>query len=361
MTGPTTAPRLKVALLSFAHTHAHSYLRHLCARDDVELLTADPEGAAASDAGPRGAEFAADYGVRYVDSYEEALAWQPQAVIICAENSRHLELVRKAAAVGADILCEKPLATSAIDAKSAVDASDAAAVQLMIAFPVRFSPAYRELKERVRAGQLGDVLSVVGTNNGWMPTDRSWFTDPELAGGGALVDHVVHCADLLDDLLGLPVLSVRAVTNRILHADTGVRVETGGMVNLTYDGGIIATIDCSWSQPASAPTWGGLTLQVTGTKGSIKIDPFASHVGGYDSRGALWLPFGADLDALMLERFLDMVQTGDMTGADGRGGLRTVQIVNAAQESARTGQPVRLRSEERTVRTLREQAQEQVH
>lgn len=335
-------PGLKVAVLSFAHTHAHTYIRHLARRDDVDLLTTDPEPAALSDSGPRGAAFAAAYGVGYVDTYEQAFAWQPDAVVICAENSRHVALVRKAAAAGADILCEKPLATTVADARSAVQAADAAGVHLVIAFPVRFSPAYQALKERVRAGDVGEVLAIVGTNNGWMPTDRSWFTDPELAGGGALVDHVVHCADLLNDLLGVPAETVRAVSNRILHADSGVRVETGGLVTITYSGGIIATIDCSWSQPASAPNWGGLTLQVSGTRGSIKIDPFAAHVGGYDSAGAVWLPSGSDLDALMIEKFLQTVRSGTPVEQTDTSGLRTVQLVQAAQESARTGQPVQL-------------------
>ncbi|HEY8293741.1 MAG TPA: Gfo/Idh/MocA family oxidoreductase [Micrococcaceae bacterium] len=230
---PGSAP-LKVAVLSFAHSHAAGYVRYLSRRDDVELLTSDPDGQAASDPGPRGAAFAAGYGARYAETYEEAFAWQPRAVIVCAENARHLGLIERSAAAGADILCEKPLATTLADAEAAVRATDDAGVKLMVAFPVRFSPAYGELKRRIRAGQLGEVLSIVGTNNGWMPTDRAWFTDPDLAGGGALVDHVVHCADLIDDLLGLPAETVRAVSNRILHGAAGLRVETAGLVNITY-------------------------------------------------------------------------------------------------------------------------------
>lgn len=342
MSGTHSPARIRIAVLSFAHSHAESYVRHLSGRDDVDLLTSDPDGAGAPDSGPRGAEFAARHRVAYVETYEEALAWHPDAVIICAENARHLELIAMAAAAGAHILCEKPLTTTDADAQSALLAAELAGVHLMIAFPVRFSPAYRELKQRVDAGQVGDVLSVLGTNNGWMPTDRSWFTDPELAGGGALVDHVVHCADLMDDLLQVPAETVRAVSNRILHADRQVRVETGGMVSITYQGGIIATIDCSWSQPATAPTWGGLTLQVVGTKGSIKIAPFAPHVGGFDGNGAVWLPYGSDLDALMLDSFLSSVRSGTAAEPGGRSGLRTVQIVNAAQESDLTGTPVRI-------------------
>ena len=340
MTAAASNGRLRVAILSFAHTHAASYIHHLSGRSDVELLTADPDGAQAADSGLRGADFAAAYGARYVDSYQEVLDWRPDAVVICSENSKHAELVRLCAAAGAHVLCEKPLATSVADAELAIDAAAAAGVKLMTAFPVRFSPAFQQLKGLVRAGALGDIVSVVGTNNGWMPTDRSWFTDPELAGGGALVDHVVHCADLLDDLLGVPARRVHAVANQILHAHRGVSVETGGLVTITYQDGTIATIDCSWSQPVSAPTWGGLTLNVTGTKGSVKIDPFASHVGGFDALGAAWLPYGSDLDSLMIDEFISSVVAGRQPQPDGGSGLRTLEIVKAAQASVASGQPV---------------------
>ncbi|MDQ0278599.1 putative dehydrogenase [Arthrobacter silviterrae] len=340
MTAPIRPGRLRVAVLSFAHTHAASYIRHLAGRADVELLTADPDSAQSPEGELRGAAFAAAHGAAYADSYQEVLDWRPDAVVICSENSKHAGLVQQFAAAGAHVLCEKPLATSVADAELALEAAAAAGVRLMTAFPVRFSPAYQELRGMVRAGELGDIVSVVGTNNGWMPSDRAWFTDPELAGGGALVDHVVHCADLLDDLLGVPAQRIHAVSNRILHAQRGVTVETGGLVTITYQGGVIATIDCSWSQPASAPTWGGLTFTVTGTKGSVRIDPFASHVGGFDALGAAWLPYGADLDSLMIDEFISAIQAGRQPQPDGGSGLRTLEIVKAAQASVASGQPV---------------------
>lgn len=338
----TTTQKLKIALLSFAHTHAAGYLRLLAAREDVEVLAADPDGKHAPDHALRGADFAASYGAAYVESYEEALAWGPDAVIICSENSRHAGLIELAAAAGAHILCEKPLATTVSDAQAAVAAAQAAGVQLMIAHPVRFAPAFNDLKALIAGGELGRIVSVLGTNNGWLPTTRAWFTDPELAGGGALVDHVVHCADLLDELFDSQIRSVYAVSNKILHAADNPAVETSGLVSFDYADGVIATIDCSWSQAKKSPTWGGLTLTVTGTKGSVRIDPFATRVDGFDADGPLWLPWGSDLDALMLEEFITALTTGRAPQPDGASGARTVRIVKAAQESVRTGQPVLL-------------------
>jgi len=339
----TQTARIKVAVLSFAHGHAVGYLRYLKSRGDVELIASDPDGIRSPDAGPRGRELADQLRVTYLDSVEEALAWGPDAVVVCSENIAHRGLVEQAAAAGAQILCEKPLATTARDAAAMLEAVERAGVALMIAYPVRFSPSFVDLKAQVRAGRLGEVLAVLGTNNGQIPlSDRRWFTDPALSGGGCFVDHIVHCADLLDSLLEQHATSVRAVSNRILHAESGVDVETGGLVTVTYASGVIATIDCSWSQPMSAPNWGGATLEVVGTKGSIKISPFESHIGGYGEQEALWLPFGPDLDAAMLEEFLAGVREHRNPQPDGHVGLRTVALMNAAQRSALTGQPVTL-------------------
>lgn len=350
-----TAPApLKIAIASFAHVHAAGYASALAAMPGIQVLTADPDGAAAPDAALRGAALAASLGVDYVDSYDELFAWQPDAVVVTSENSRHRSLVEQAAAAGVHVLCEKPLATEVADGEAMVAACAAAGVILMIAYPVRFAPQFTALRDHLDAGRLGEPFAVFGTNNGKIPIDsRRWFTDRELSGGGALVDHVVHCADLIDVITdGARARTVYAAANNILHADKGVEVETGGLVTITYPSGLIATIDCSWSQPDNAPTWGGVTLQVTGTLGSIEVDPFAEHVGGQGVAGGIRLGFATDVDSLLLTEFLRAVQLSGTAiqgqapavqpQPDGNVGLRTLEIVDAARRSALSGAPITL-------------------
>jgi predicted dehydrogenase len=354
--------KLRIALLSFAHVHAESYARLLSARDDVELVVADPDGVSSEREGPRGEELARSLGLASAASYEEVFAWRPHAVVVTAETSRHDELVTAALAAGAHVLCEKPLATDAAHAEAFATAAERAGVVLMTAYPVRFAPEYAELKRMVETGRLGEILGIRGTNNGKIPSGRSWFTDAALAGGGALVDHVVHCADLIDDLLGEQPETVRAVSNAIIgragrepagrsggeapdgEVPDGVApVETAGLVTMTFGSGVIATIDCSWTQPDAAARWGDLTLQVIGTKGTATIAPFESGLPGEGTDGATWVPAGPDLDALMVDEFLSAIRTGRQPQPDAGAGVRTLRIVAAAQESARTGEVVTLR------------------
>lgn len=333
----TTPTPLRIAVLSFAHTHALSYVHALKQMPGVELIAADPDGAAAPDDAPRGAALAAELGVAYVETYDEAFAWKPDAVVIAAENSRHRALVERAAAAGVHVLCEKPLATTVDDAIAMREACEKAGVTLMVAYPVRFAPSVRDAITELRSGRLGRILGVTGINNGKLPQDRAWFTDPELAGGGALVDHVVHCADLLDELLGERAQSVRAVSNSILHAQRELAVETGGLVTIQYPSGVVATIDCSWSWPMSSATWGGLTLQIMAERGTVTVSPFAKGVAGHDAGGETWSPVGADLDALLLDEFVRAVREGRQPQPDAGVGIRTVEIAKAAQLSAARG------------------------
>ena len=336
--------RVKIGLMSFAHPHAVSYARALTSRLDVTVLACDPDHAVRPAGESGGPELAASLGVDYVDSYAALLDWGPDGVVVCSENQRHRELVEQAASAGVHVLCEKPLATTLADARAMIDSCAAADVSLMVAYPVRFSPVFAALRSAHAAGALGVVRAVSGTNNGQIPMgSRAWFVDPELAGGGALMDHTVHLADLVDCLFdGTPAVSVYAATNALLHAGR-VSVETGGLVSVRYANGVIACFDCSWSKPDSYPTWGGLTLQLTGTEGVADLDAFSSRVSGHSASGGdLWLPYGTDTDQLLVEEFVAAIRSGRRPQPDGEVGYRTLEIALAGYRSASTGQPVDL-------------------
>ncbi|MFF3374144.1 Gfo/Idh/MocA family protein [Streptomyces sp. NPDC002680] len=336
---------MRVAVLSFAHLHAATYIRLLRDRDGIELITADPEAPPGDPT--RGRALAEGLGADYADTWDEVFALRPDAVVVTSENARHRHLVERAAASGAHVLCEKPLATTEADALAMIDACARAGVRLMTAYPVRFSPAFTALRGALADGSLGGLISVHGANNGSNPArSHPWFADPELSGGGALADHTVHIADLVDALLdGEQATEVYAQANSVLD-DGGPApdVETAGLVTIRYPGGLVAAVDASWSHPPDHPTWGGLAMTCVAEKAIVEFDAFPPLLGGFNSvtgRGR-WEAGGADLDAAMLDEFLDAVRTGRRPSPDGEAGLRTLRIVLAAYESLRTGQPVAL-------------------
>ncbi|WP_323743088.1 Gfo/Idh/MocA family oxidoreductase [Curtobacterium sp. VKM Ac-2887] len=334
---------LKIAVMSFAHTHAIGYLTALAAMPGVEVRGADPGGVSTGETVVelRGRDLADELGVDYAETYDELLAWGPDAVVVTSENARHRELVEAAATAGAHVLCEKPLATTWEDGLAIRDAVEAAGVVLMVAFPVRFTSAFDKLRAAHDSGALGQLFSVRGANNGMLPLTRSWFTEPELSGGGAIVDHVVHIADLLEGLMGSAPVTVTAVANRTLHA-ARAQAETAGLVTITYANGVVAAIDCSWSKPDTSAVWGGLTLDVAGTGGTVSLDFFGAAARGIVAETGLPIEsrYGADPDAAMLRTFVDAVRAGVQPQPDVHVGLRTLSIVLAAQESVVSGRTV---------------------
>jgi 1,5-anhydro-D-fructose reductase (1,5-anhydro-D-mannitol-forming) len=333
---------VKIAIVSFAHPHAISYARILNDRDDVELLTTDDvEGVV--DGGQRGALLAERLGIPYVGSIDELYSWGPDAVIVTSENARHLPHVQQAAAVGAHVLCEKPLATTVDDATRIVEVCAEAGVQLMTAFPTRFADEFTALQKIVDAEALGRVLTISGANNGQVPEGRAWFTDATLAGGGAVTDHTVHIADLLFALFpGETVEEVFATANGLLRPD--LEVETAALISLRYSNGVTAVIDCSWSVPDRSPSWGGLSLRVIGENGDASIAPFGLHLDGFStaSQSPRWVDYGKNLDRAMLDEFISALRQDRTPVPCGEDGLRCVEVVAAAYESIRSGRAVPL-------------------
>lgn len=336
-----TAKPLRLGIMSVAHLHADAYVHNLRAIPGVEFIgfsDTDPE---------RGRRFAAQHGARHFaghQAHEALLAEQPDGVLICSENTRHRPLVELAAAAGAHVLCEKPLATTREDATAIIAACRAAGVSLMTAFPMRFSAPLRLVKERLDAGDLGAVYCLNTTNQGQMPIAHGqWFVEKELSGGGALMDHIVHLADIFNWFFGRGVKSVYAQSNHILHANT-VDVETGGLVMLTFDDGLFATIDCSWSKPLNYPTWGGLTMELVSERGLTVVDAFSQNLNVYTQEPSAhqWAYWGSDANQAMIEEFVVAIREERTPAVSGEDGLFALSVTLAAYESAATGKPMEI-------------------
>jgi UDP-N-acetylglucosamine 3-dehydrogenase len=315
--------RLRVGLVSWAHVHASGLARTLATLPQVEFTGSFDESGAAHD-GPSHPSL-------------EALLRASEAVVIASTNAAHRRLTEAAAAARVHVLCEKPLATTVADARAMIDACRAAGVQLGVALPVRSSPAIVALKTAIGRGTLGPIRAVRARNPGQYP--GRWFGDPQLAGGGAAMDHTVHLADALRWLLGTEVVRVHAELGSFLY---GLPVEDCGLLTLDLTSGAFASIDCSWSRPATYPTWGGVTMHVVGERGTVDVDVFRQSLTHYDDLSGVTrlVGWGDDLNALMVGGFVDAILAGQAVPISGEDGLRSLEVVAAAYRSAELGRPV---------------------
>ncbi|GGR06891.1 Gfo/Idh/MocA family protein [Deinococcus ruber] len=327
---------IRLALLGVAHVHAQGYAALLRGREDVRLLgfsEADPEAARV---------FAAESGLNALP-LADLLNARPDGVIVCSETVHHLSLVEAAAAAGAHILCEKPIALTEEQAQAMQRVCRAAGVQFVTAFPARFSPDVQRLRQQMRGGELGPVLTYSGINHSVAPDrEHPWFSDVRLAGGGAGMDHIVHLADLLRHFGEQPA----EVYARLLPVPAWVHldhsdIDAAGLVLLRLASGATASIDCSWSRPRGYPRWGHLQLNVVAASAMLSLDVFAQtlNVSGAAYR---WAGYGPDLNALMLADFIRVCRDARPGRADWQDGYEALRVVRAAYDSAAAGQPVRL-------------------
>jgi predicted dehydrogenase len=326
--------RTRIGMMSFAHMHATSYAHSIVSRPDTEMV------GIADELPERAQQMAQRYETRAFESYEALLA-EPglDAVVVCSENVKHRGLVEMAASAGKHVLCEKPLATTIEDGEAMIAACRAAGVQLMTAFPCRYSPVMQQLKATVDSGSAGKVLAFRGTNRGRNP--GGWFIDKNLSGGGAMIDHTVHVTDLMRWLLQDEVKDVYAeISSGIGHHD----FDDVAFLSMSFRKGAFGTLDASWSRPKAFPTWGDVTLEVVTERGTLSMDMFAQNLVLYSDAAdsVSWHNWGGNMDDGLVAAFAAAIAEGSPVPITGEDGLRAAEVALAAYRSVERQAPVSL-------------------
>ena len=324
---------VKVGILSFAHMHAYGYAHGLSLLKNVELVGVADENK------DRGEKAATAHHTKFFNSYEELID-KVDAVVITSENAKHKDLTILAANAKKHILCEKPISVSVADAQAMIDVCKKNNVKLQTAFPCRFSPSIQRAKQVIDSGKLGNILAIASTNHGSMP--GGWFTDKALAGGGAVMDHTVHVADLIRWITGKDFTEVYAEIDQRYYTD--LNIDDCGMLSMEMSNGIFCTLDPSWSRTKANPIWGDVTMRIVGTKGTIWVDMFNQRVNLYNVNDlkAQWFGWGSNLDAGLVDSFINSVEKDQPVFISGEDGLKAMEVALGAYKSAQTGQPVKL-------------------
>jgi predicted dehydrogenase len=139
-----------------------------------------------------------------VDGLDALLEMGLDGIVIATPSALHAEQSVRALESGAAVFCQKPLGRTAAEARRVVEAARAADRLLSVDFSYRFTAGMRAIRERIRAGELGNVFAVdLVFHNAYGP-DKPWFYDPALSGGGCVMDLGVHLVDLALWALGWP-------------------------------------------------------------------------------------------------------------------------------------------------------------
>jgi 1,5-anhydro-D-fructose reductase (1,5-anhydro-D-mannitol-forming) len=187
----------------------------------------------------RGAAYASEFGIsKSTTDFGSLLDSPVDAVYISTTNDLHNHQCAAAAKAGKHILCEKPLATSFIDAVNMVKACKAANVVLATNHHLRGAATHRAMRDAIKAGKIGRPLAIKVVHAGYLPVHlQGWRLTNQMAGAGAILDLTVHDADLMRFIIDDDAASVLAMVQNSGMAIAGV--EDAAMGAITFRSGIL--------------------------------------------------------------------------------------------------------------------------
>ncbi len=265
-----------------------------------------------------------------------------EAIVITAPSAFHVPLIKAAAAHGKHIFCEKPIAFEPEKIQEAIDAVEAAGVQMAVGFNRRFDNNFMKIREHVQRGDIGEIQIVKITNR-----------DPRLPparfvknSGGLFMDFSAHDFDMARYITSSEVAEVFAMGHAF---DSGIR-EAGdldtALINLRMKNGALVAIDNS----REARYGYDQRLEVFGSKGSLLADnktptsvvlsteegvvsdkPFFSFVERY-----------SETYVTELKMFIDCILHKTPTPVTGQDAIKAVEIALAAQQSLEDRKLVKL-------------------
>ena len=336
--------KLRVAILGsgqIARTHARSCK----AVPEVELVAAAnwrPESLA---------RFAEEWSIpRTTTSFDE-LAADPEvdAVINTLPNFLHKPETIRMLRAGKHVLLEKPMARNAAEAEEILAVASETDRVFMMGHNWRFDDHVNWLRNVISADLVGDVVKTQGyhLNPPFFGPPEGWILDKEKAGGGAVIDMVVHSIDTTRYLLGDP-MPVRVYAEIGTHYSPHDQVEDEGTFMVRWDNGIYSVFVTANYNPYQERPEGG--IEVWGSRGHGQIFPSELHLKLGEVMGTFVPVFPEreqQVDYPMfqkqVEHFADCVRTGRSPYPGGREGLIAMQVVDAVYESARTGEAVQIR------------------
>ena len=342
------------------HVHAGA-LTTLAESELVAVCDSDAERARA---------FGERYGaVAFTDTAEMVAKARVEAVVICTPHPLHAAPTLAAAAGGAHVLVEKPLAASLEDCDAMIGACRSAGVRLGVVSQRRFFEPVLRMKRAIEEGKigrpvLGEVVMLSWRDEAYYRSDPwrgKWSTE----GGGVLINQSPHHIDILQWLMG-PVEEVTGYWANVNHpsvevedtAAAAIRFRNGGLgsivVSVSQKPGLYTKIHVHGSNGASvgAQTDGGATF-IAGM--SNVLEPAVNDIWTIPGEESLLSSFTAEdaaafakVDAttyyhrLQVEDFLRALIESREPSVPAEEGRKVVEIISAIYQSSNNRRPVGL-------------------
>ena len=297
-----------------------------------------------------------EYGAKeYADAFELIRDRDIDVVSVCLPTHLHAPVTIAALKSGKHVICEKPPAMSANEAKKIQSAAEKAKKVVLYSLQRRFGGAEQAAKQAIVKGFAGEVYHARAS---WMRTrgipigTGGWFLDKSKSGGGALIDIGVHMLDLAWYLLGQPkpatAFGITHQKSRSLMSDRTFDVEDGAFAMIRFEDGKSLELSTSWAlnQP---PQQQGNTVRVFGDEAAIDVYTAqgATIYRGFtekgDSRASVLKPPKIVSHAALMRHFKECIAGKAKPVPGANEGIVLMQMVDAIYRSSAGGKSVEIK------------------
>jgi myo-inositol 2-dehydrogenase / D-chiro-inositol 1-dehydrogenase len=337
---------LKIGLLGAGWFGREAHLRNLAKLEDVEIAAVSSRSPASLEASRE----IAGPALRTFSDWREVVALDElDAVIIALTNDQHYDAAMAALRKGKHVLCEKPLGLTITQCNEIISAAGDSGKVLQIGHEMRFQRLYREMKEMIEEGAVGD-LQLMWCREFRGPMRQGWRSSEALT-GGTILEKNVHHLDLFNWMMDRPPLRVSA------HGGTNVikdrEILDNAQILIDYEGGRRASLElCLF-----APYGGDCEIGACGDLGRIDTKNQALELvhHRFDVPDRLIMQIADEGDAANfvdssgrvdrgikpeLEHFVECIRQGRTPLNDGPAARLAVAVCLAAQESIRRRESV---------------------
>lgn len=199
----------------------------------------------------------------YTSHLDMLKAEKLDGISVCTIPSTHKNIVIDALNAGAHVLCEKPMSISVEEAKEMARRSRDKGKYLLTAFKFRFFEEVQKAKDLLDKGAFGRILSFRLMFGGFINMSQTWYSDPQISGGGVIMDNGPHAFDLVRFLLG----EIDSVVADVSYYQDIV-VEDTAQIRCSLRTGAKGVIDLSWSSAVPSKSY----LEVYGENGTVQLE-----------------------------------------------------------------------------------------
>jgi len=373
-----------VVLVTGSKTHQENYASLFAADPRCRLIAVTDEPDVSAQRANWNQQLASEVHIPYIPDLDEALAREDVDIVsVCAEHERRGRVAVRCAEAGKHLYLDKPITCNVADADAVVAAVESAGVRSQT-FSFIHTPWARTAKRAVESGAVGEVTALhcdimfAKGYSGTAPLGKQRKQDPYpkrytfVESKRELHTTGVYAVGLIRWLTGIEVCEVFCVTANYFFAEhVRNNVEDFGVLALTLDGGITATVACGRIGWTSHTAGGPNRLRIIGTEGSLTVDAHRTRIevctdeppwtpppvdpndpmsfwkstqeGAGTRPKKSWIPLHGKAELSNdASRFIDCIESGRESEMSAKDGAAVVEVLMAGYVSAASGDVVPL-------------------